>query len=145
MELFAKVIGKYWLWLVLLGVGFCLAGRYEYLKHQVAKDAVTINNQKVTIKSQDHVIETAKTVAKIEEATQVAVQRDVKQTTQKHEAIQHKVAEQTRHIEQQYAGLPPTPANVISEVEEVSTARIDGLWEAYCTAQPNDTQCTPAS
>lgn len=146
MELFfAKIIGKYWLWLVLLAVGFGLATRYEYLKHEVAKDQVTITNQRVTIKSQDHAIETAKAVAKIEEQTQVAVQQDVKQTTQKHEAIQHKVAEQTRHIEQHYADLPQTPDNVVAKVEEESTARIDGLWEAYCAAQPNDTQCTPAT
>jgi 3-methyladenine DNA glycosylase/8-oxoguanine DNA glycosylase len=143
MELFTGISLRGWLLIGLAVVGFIFAGRYEYLRHQMTQDTQVITTQKVTIKSQDQAIKTAETVAKIEEHTQVTTQQAVKAVVQKHEAIQHKVQEQTHQIEQHYAETPPDPENIVAKAEELSRTRIDGLWEAYCTTQPNAEQCQP--
>jgi hypothetical protein len=143
MELFTGISLKGWLLIGLVAIGFILAGRYEYLQHQVTKDQTVITAQQVTIKSQQQAIKTDQVVAKIEEHTQVAVQQAVQKTVEHHTAIQHKVADREQQIEQTYTELPPTPENVVAEADQLSTARIDGLWQAYCATQPDAPDCQP--
>jgi cobalamin biosynthesis protein CbiD len=143
MELFASWGLKHWVGLLAMIAVFCFAGRYEYLRHQVTKDQTTIANQKVTIAAQDIAITNVKAAAKLDEQVQVATQQEVKKVTQRHETIQRKVEARVRQIEQHYVESPASPDNVIAESQQLSNARIDGLWEAYCATKPDDTSCQP--
>jgi triphosphoribosyl-dephospho-CoA synthetase len=81
------------LFVLVTGLLLAVYVNYTHMEKQVAQTTAKIVTQKVTIASQSDAIETNQIVKKIDEATQVAVQTEVKAAVKQHEAIQQRVAE----------------------------------------------------
>lgn len=149
IKFFSGLSFRAWAAIVIVLVAVLAVGgfmwHYNGLQEKVVDNAVTIATQGVTIESQKSAIETDSKIDKINEETQVKVEKEVKRQTRQHEAIQTRVEEQTRDIETRFEQLPVTVENVRQEQQQLSTARIDGLWDAYCAAAPDAAECKPNS
>lgn len=116
-------------------------GVFQHSQTELGKAKTEVAVQKVQIAVQKDTLATNKVVAVIAEATQVATQKAVKAATVKHAKIQETVISKEQNIERHFADLPVTSNNAEKEQQQLSTVRIDGLWEAYCMAAPEAATC----
>lgn len=131
--------------LALLGVGV-VSWKYIYhenqdLKKEVTKDRVVIDVQADTIDKTD---KSDKITEKV--SAEAAVQ--VRKVTEKHEQVatktQGKVEQINKEAGQAEAAAPTPEAKAALEttrINQVSAARIDGLWDQYCLALPAAEGC----
>ncbi len=141
MEFLTGLSLKTWLIIAVVLVGAGFYGKYEYDMHQLAKAQGTIKTQGITIANQADTIKTDGVVAGVKEEVHVAVAAETKTVVAKHKAIAEKAEVVDRQIEQRFDVMPKTATNVIAEQAELSSARIDSVWESYCTASPNSAEC----
>lgn len=142
-KLFSGISLKTWLIIAVVLTGLGFVAKYNYRAEQVTELKAETKTQAVTIAAQKDAMVLDAKLDKVNEKAQVAVQQAVKQTTVKHETIQARAEQTTRAIEARYDAEPVTVTTVDQEQAELSTVRIDSLWQAYCTASPNATDCQP--
>jgi preprotein translocase subunit YajC len=143
LEAIAAMKMKLGIFVLALLAALVLYFNYQHMQKLVAKANTTITEQHTEIVSQADTIKTDGIVKKIDEDTQVALQKDEKAVAVKHESIQQKVVEKEHVIQQHFEALPVSPENLAAEQEQLSESRIDALWEAYCAATPAAAQCQP--
>lgn len=132
---------KVWLAIIvgLIVMGIC--SKLAYDSYEIGKLKKENVVQGVTIAVQKDTIKTDGKVADIKNDVQTAVAADVKKVEVVHKTIQTKVDVKEREIERMFDALPETPTNMVEEQQQLSTARIDGMWEAYCAAKPDALDC----
>jgi hypothetical protein len=133
----AKVIGFVIVLVILLG---CLVSWYTS-DSKLVKAEKNVAVQSGVIKSQKEEIRVVGVVTKVNE--EVVTKRETAKAVmeKKHVVIQEKLDKITREIEQKFDALPVTEDNIIAKQDEVSSARIDSLWETYCSGVQDETVC----
>lgn len=102
---------------------------------------VTTAQQSGVIKQQEVTIDKQQKTAAITEQVNTDTQVEVKKVEKRHEVIADKLEQKTKAIEQAFANKPSNVDNTIQKQEELSTARIDSLWEGYCAGSTDNQQC----
>ncbi len=108
------------------------------VKDALKKEVVT---KDVVIDAQDGTIKTGEKVKEVKEDSGVKLDTEVKAVVKKQVKIDTKAEITIQDIQDRYNALPLTPDNVVAKSQELSTARIDSLWEAYCIGAPDATEC----
>lgn len=127
--------------LLLLFVGLFVWHSYSTDK-QVTKLSVTNAQQATVITTQAKAIDTQEKVATVNEQTNVAVAVETKKLVKKQDVVVNRLEQKTTEINQSFATKPSTAANEVSKQEQLSTARIDSLWESYCIGDDTAPECT---
>jgi hypothetical protein len=141
--LFLKSLGwRSWLAIACALIIFVLYMQNNRMKAAVTKANGTIATQAVEVKTQAAVIKIDKVIKKIDEETQLKVDKAVKAAVKKHEAVAVKVADRERDIHIKFIERPVSVETVGAEQLELAEVRIDSLWEAYCLTQPDNPDCT---
>lgn len=108
---------------------------------EIRKQDKTIVTQAVVIKGQDATIKTDGVVAESKEKTNTAVVADTASVVKKQKKVADKVEAKVQDIQDRFDQLPATPVNLEAEQQELSSVRIDSLWESYCIGVPDATEC----
>lgn len=130
-------------WLLLIGI----TGMLVFLvttnrtKVELVKAKSEMALQAIQIADQSDAIVTTKKIAVINSVTQVAIQMAVKEASGKHAGLQQKVEQQSAAVVHSFTDLPVTIECTNQEQQQLSTIRINGLWEAYCAAVPDIPSC----
>jgi hypothetical protein len=141
--LLLKSLGwRSWLAIACALIIFVLYMQNNRMKTAVTKANGTIATQAVEVKTQAAVIKIDKVIKKIDEETQLKVDKAVKAAVKKHEAVAVKVADRERDIHIKFIERPVSVETIGVEQLELAEVRIDSLWEAYCLVQPENPECT---
>lgn len=141
MEFLTGLSLRTWALIALVLAALTCYGVYEHTKSENVQ--LKVNNKTLTntVAVQKDAIVTDQKLDKVAEDVQVHTQQAVKAVEVKHATIQAKVEAKEEAIEAKYDDTPITFQAVEQKQDELSAARIDSLWEAYCTAAPTATQC----
>lgn len=143
MKFLTGLSAKAWGVIALVVLALIAWGVWEHRAKEVVELKSEVKTQATTIAVQKDTITTDQKLDKIDEKTQVDTQQAVKAVVTKHESIQAKVAAKAEAIDEKYDGEPVTIQTVEQKQDELSGARIDSLWEAYCAATPSAFVCQP--
>ena len=128
----------------LLGIVLFVAGLFWYF-HGVEekKDGLIRDNavQGTVIKGQEKTIETDTVVADTKEVTGSVVAAETTQKVSDQKKIVKKAEQREVVIKDHFEQLPATPENVQEQQQQLSSTRIDSLWESYCLGVPDATEC----
>lgn len=142
---FAKFKLELILGLVLMGFIGYFVWNYNHKDVVIDKLKTAVVAQKIENTGLKDQVQDQKVDASINETVNTQVATETRQLESKVTAIQKKTDTKIAQIEKRHDQQPATPENTAAEDAETSAALIDGMWETYCSAQPDGSGCGATS
>lgn len=141
MDFISGLGAKGWALLALVLVVAAVFGRYEYNMRQLRQADETIVKQTITIVDQADTIKTGEVVAEVKDEVRSQVNEAVTKVNETHKAVVAKLEQREQVINDKQYGASTEAVLGIDKATELSTARIDAMWEFYCADKPAAEGC----
>lgn len=124
--------------LVIAGVLYWQYGRSQ---DKLVEARVDAGQAQATVKDQQKTLDQNNKSADVTDKTQVQVVTETKVIRETADQIEARVQKRIQQIRDQAASAPKTPEGEKKTKDAVSKARLDGLWELFCTQAASKPEC----
>lgn len=116
---------------------------WHFNRVEEKKDNLLVENTKQgqVINAQDNSIKTGEIVTEVKEKTGLAIAVETGQKVEQQKKVTQKAEHREAEIVQHFDQLPVTTENAVEKQQQLSSSRIDQLWEAYCLGVPDAEEC----